>query len=92
LLHQRLNLSPLLLEPDAVDSRYLPVSVLICLLPGLYHQALQFRTVYMIAPQQGLQVLFQAQLELFRQQLTHSSQLLRRPYRFIPWRRWLDSP
>lgn len=50
-LDQRLDLSPFLLEPGAVDSRRLPVRLLVCLLPGLDHQALQCRTVYMVASQ-----------------------------------------
>jgi len=31
-----------------------------CILPSLCHQALEFSPVYMIASQQGVQVLFQA--------------------------------
>jgi branched-subunit amino acid transport protein len=57
-----------------------------CILPSLCHQALEFSPVYMIASQQGVQVLFQAMLELFRQQLTHSSQRRRCLSRFIPLR------
>jgi len=65
--------------------------VQICLLAGLYHQALQFPTVNMVAPQQRAQVLFQALLELFRQQLTHSSQHRPGRSRFIPLRGWPHS-